>query len=355
MVASEELFMRRALELAMLGLGSTAPNPMVGCVVVHAGKIIGEGWHQQYGGPHAEVNAIASVKDKQLLPESTLYVTLEPCSHYGKTPPCADLILKNNIGRVIICNSDPNPLVSGNGIRKLKEAGVQVQVGLMEPEGLALNKFFFTYHARQRPYIILKWAETQDGFIGRDDDQKLWITSKLGKKLVHKWRSQMQAIMVGTRTALKDNPQLNTREWSGPDPVRLVLDARLRLPTDLNLFDRSQPTLVYNLSKQEISPNLEWIQISDEDEFITEIIKDLYRRQIQSVLVEGGTGLLQSFIQAGLWDEAFVFKSQNQLGLPGVASPNLSVRYLQQVQNIAHDQLFIYKNSNQTNLPGTIV
>jgi len=347
MVVSDDFFMRRALELAALGRGTTAPNPMVGCVIVHAGKIIGEGWHQQYGGPHAEVNAIASVRNKQLLPASTLYVTLEPCSHYGKTPPCADLLVENKIERVVICNTDPNPLVSGNGIKKLTTAGVQVQVGLLELEGWALNKAFFTYHSRQRPYIILKWAETADGFIGRTDAAKLWISTKLSKKLVHKWRGELQAIMVGTRTVLKDNPQLNTREWTGKDPVRLVLDPNLRLPADLHIFDGRQPTFVYNLTKQETKPPTEWVKINDPTTFLIEVVQDLYRRSIQSVLVEGGTVLLESFISSGLWDEAFVFKGAKSLGLPGVPAPVLPNRYLQQVQKIAIDTLLIYKNFAQ--------
>jgi len=347
MVVSDDFFMRRALELAALGRGATAPNPMVGCVIVHAGKIIGEGWHQQYGGPHAEVNAITSVRDKNLLPQSTLYVTLEPCSHYGKTPPCADLLLKNNIPRVIICNTDPNPLVSGNGIRKLTAAGVQVQVGLLELEGWALNRSFFTFHSRHRPYIILKWAETADGYMGRTDDLPLWISTKLSRKLVHKWRGEMQAIMVGTRTALKDNPQLNTREWTGKDPIRLVLDPKLRLPPDLHVFDGNQPTLVYNLSKQETKPNPEWVKIEDQSFFLKEVIQDLYRRNIQSVLVEGGAVLLGSFISNGLWDEALVFKSEKKLGFTGVAAPVMPSSYLQKIQEIDTDTLIIYNNSGQ--------
>ena len=347
MVVSDEIFMRRALELAALGQGTTAPNPMVGCVIVHAGKIIGEGWHRQYGGPHAEVNAINSVQDKHLLPMSTLYVTLEPCSHYGKTPPCADLLIKHKVGRVIICNTDPNPLVSGNGIRKLTEAGVQVQVGLMQQEGWALNKYFFTYHSRHRPYIILKWAETADGFMGSTDNMPLWISTKLSKKLVHKWRGQLQAIMVGTRTALKDNPQLNTREWSGKDPVRLIMDPNLRLPSDLNVFNGSQPTIIYNLIKPETKPNVEWVKIQDQTTFLAEVVQDLYRRQIQSVLIEGGAVLLQSFIKQGLWDEAFVFKNDKSLNLPGIPAPTLPAKYLQQVPTVSTDKLMIYNNSDQ--------
>ncbi len=226
MLASDQIFMRRALELAALGQGKVSPNPMVGCVIVHQNRIIGEGWHQQYGGPHAEVNAINSVRNKKLLPDSRLYVTLEPCSHYGKTPPCADLLLQHNVRDVVICNTDPNPLVKGAGIRKLLDAGCQVHLGLLEEEGLALNKGFFSFHSRQRPYIILKWAETADGFIGKQNKEPLWISDRISKKLVHKWRSEIQAIMVGTRTAEVDNPQLYTREWTGKNPVRITLDLK---------------------------------------------------------------------------------------------------------------------------------
>ena len=339
--------MRRALELALLGQGNVAPNPMVGCVIVHENKIIGEGWHQQYGGPHAEVNAINAVADKDLLPASRVYVTLEPCSHYGKTPPCADLLIRYGIKDLVICNTDPNPQVKGAGIRKLLDTGCQVHVGLLEPEGLELNRFFFTYHTQKRPYILLKWAETANGFIGKSDGTQLWITNDLSKKLVHKWRSEIQAIMVGTHTALIDNPQLNTRAWTGKSPTRIILDKRLQLPESLYLYDKSQPTLIYNYQKQETLPNLELVKIDENEELLSALLQDLYKRNIQSVMVEGGAFLLNSFIREGLWDEACVFKSTYKLAEDGVPGPNLPLASLRHISHIATDKLFIYINNQE--------
>ncbi|WP_034257159.1 bifunctional diaminohydroxyphosphoribosylaminopyrimidine deaminase/5-amino-6-(5-phosphoribosylamino)uracil reductase RibD [Adhaeribacter aquaticus] len=344
MTTTDQIFMRRALELAALGRGTTSPNPMVGCVIVHEGKIIGEGWHQQYGGPHAEVNAINSVEDKSLLPASRLFVTLEPCSHYGKTPPCADFLINHGIKDVVICNTDPNPMVKGNGIRKLLEADCQVHVGLLEEEGLELNKYFFTYHTHKRPYITLKWAETADGFIGRQNNSPLWISNKLSKKVVHKWRAEKQAIMVGTRTALVDNPHLNTREWTGKNPLRVILDKNLRLPEHLQIFNQSQPTVIYNYIKQEAEVNREWVKLKEDEPLVENILADLYQRNIQSVLVEGGAALLNSFIKANLWDEAFVFKSSFYLNEPGIAAPNLPLANLKFTNHIATDKLLLYKN-----------
>lgn len=345
MTSSDEIFMRRALELALLGQGHVAPNPMVGCVIVHDNKIIGEGWHQQYGGPHAEVNAINAVKDKNLLPATRLYVTLEPCSHYGKTPPCADLLLQYGVKDVVICNTDPNPMVSGAGIRKLLEAGCQVHVGLLEAEGLELNRYFFTYHTQKRPYVFLKWAETADGFIGKADNTQLQISHNLSKKLVHKWRTELPAIMVGTRTALIDNPQLNTRLWFGQKPVRIILDKHLLLPQHLHIFDKSQPTLIYNYRRQASLPNLEWVKLPENIPLIPALLHDLYNRQLNGVLVEGGSVLLNSFIQANLWDEACVFKGNLTLTEAGLAAPTLPLAYLKQVSHLATDKILLYKNS----------
>jgi diaminohydroxyphosphoribosylaminopyrimidine deaminase/5-amino-6-(5-phosphoribosylamino)uracil reductase len=336
--------MRRALELARLGQGYTAPNPLVGCVIVHEDRIIGEGWHQQYGGPHAEVNAIRAVTEKHLLPGSRLYVTLEPCSHYGKTPPCADLILENKIADVVICTTDPNPLVQGRGIRKLLDAKVKVHVGLLEKEGLELNKYFFTFHHQKRPYITLKWAETADGFIGRQDEVPYWISGPLSRLQTHQWRASQQAILVGTRTAAADNPQLNTREWTGPDPVRVILDRHLSLPGHLKIFDHSQPTLVYNVQKAETQHHLEWVKLPDTADLLPAILDDLYRRQLQSVLVEGGAALLNSFLQAGLWDEAYVFKSNRKLEAPGLAAPTIPLSRMQHLNHLGADALVVYKS-----------
>ncbi|MGV3503739.1 MAG: bifunctional diaminohydroxyphosphoribosylaminopyrimidine deaminase/5-amino-6-(5-phosphoribosylamino)uracil reductase RibD [Adhaeribacter sp.] len=345
MTSTDLLYMRRALELARLGQGSTAPNPLVGCVIVHQDRIIGEGWHRQYGGPHAEVNAIQAVKEKHLLADSRLYVTLEPCSHYGKTPPCADLLLAHKIPDVWVCNTDPNPLVQGRGIRKLLEAGCRVHVGLLEKEGLELNKYFFAFHSLKRPYITLKWAETADGCIGRQDGQQQWISGLLARLLTHQWRASQQAIMVGTRTATSDNPRLNTREWSGPDPLRLVIDRQLQLPGHLRLFDHSQPTLVYNVQKADKAHHLEWVQLRDSPDLMPQILADLYARNIQSVLVEGGAALLGNLLQAGLWDEAYVIKSPRNLEAPGIAAPSLPLANMQHLHHLGGDTLIVYKNT----------
>ncbi|QNF35935.1 bifunctional diaminohydroxyphosphoribosylaminopyrimidine deaminase/5-amino-6-(5-phosphoribosylamino)uracil reductase RibD [Adhaeribacter swui] len=339
---ADELYMRRALELAALGANTTRPNPMVGCVVTHKGKIIGEGWHQQYGGPHAEVNAINSVADKSLLPQCKVYVTLEPCSHYGKTPPCADFLIAHGVRSLFICNTDPNPLVAGRGIRKLLDAGCEVHVGLLEEEGLELNKRFFTFHRHKRPYIVLKWAETHDGYIARANGEPTAISGLLAKKLVHKWRTQEQAIMVGTRTALADNPQLNVREWSGNAPIRIVMDKDLRLPPTLHVFDKTQPTLIYNYERQESNLNLEYVKITPAANLLEQILSDLTRRNVQSVLVEGGTILLKYFLEAEIYDEIRILRSPQQLQA-GVKAPSLPLNGLFQTATIGADELFIYR------------
>lgn len=342
---ADELYMRRALELATLGMAATRPNPLVGCVVVYKNKIIGEGWHQQYGGPHAEVNALNSVTDKSLLPESNVYVTLEPCSHYGKTPPCADFLLAHGVRSIFVCNTDPNPLVAGRGIRKLLDTGCEVHVGLLEDEGRELNKLFFTFHRHQRPYIVLKWAETADGYIARSNLEPVAISGNLARKLVHKWRTEEQAIMVGTRTAWADNPRLNAREWTGTQPVRIVIDKDLRLPPNLHLFDKSQPTLVYNYERQEHQPNLEYIKVTPAANLITQILPDLYRRNLQSVLIEGGTILLKYFLEAGIWDEVRVLRSAQVLNA-GLKAPAQPLAGLTAVTRVGEDELFLYGKTN---------
>ncbi|MFD2246599.1 bifunctional diaminohydroxyphosphoribosylaminopyrimidine deaminase/5-amino-6-(5-phosphoribosylamino)uracil reductase RibD [Pontibacter ruber] len=347
MTPADKLYMQRALELAKLGSGYTSPNPMVGCVVVHEGRIIGEGWHKAYGGPHAEVNAIAAVADKSLLPRSRVYVTLEPCSHFGKTPPCADLLISSGVRDVVICNTDPNPLVAGRGIKKLLEVGAQVEVGVLEEEGLDLNKRFFTFHTTKRPFILLKWAETADGFVAGPNCAQVQISGKLSQRLVHKWRAEEQAILVGTRTALHDNPRLNTRHWSGKSPLRLVIDRQLQLPGHLHLFDKSHPTVVYNYKKQEEHENLYFVQLQEEEPLLSQIMQDLYQRKVLSVMVEGGTYLLDSLLQEGLWDEAMVFRSMSQRIGEGIKAPAMLNGQLQEVQSIGSDQLFHYKNRRQ--------
>lgn len=347
----DEKYLLRCLELAKNGLGNVAPNPMVGCVIVFDGKIIGEGYHQEYGKAHAEVNAIHSVKDKSLLKRSTLYVNLEPCAHFGKTPPCANLIIEYNIPRVVIGCVDSFSEVSGKGIEKLKTAGIEVVVGVLEKESLELNKRFFTFHNKKRPYIILKWAETKDGYIDVERINEIagqtnnevdnWITSPLSKQLVHKWRSEEAAIMVGTNTALNDNPQLNVREWNGRNPVRVVVDLHDRLPQNLHVFDKSIPTLVFSLTKQEQENNLTFVKINDSKNLIQEVLNELYKRNIQSIIIEGGATLLQSFIDQNLWDEARVFVGNNYFK-KGLNAPVLNGNLVAK-QIIDSDDLMFYK------------
>lgn len=281
---------------------------MVGCVIVHDGEVIGEGWHEKYGEAHAEVNAINTVKDKILLSASTVYVSLEPCAHHGKTPPCADLLIKHKVKRVVIANKDSFPLVNGGGIQKLKAAGIEVEVDVLSAEGRKLNKRFFTRVEKQRPYVILKWAQTSDGFIARENYDSKWISNDESRKLVHKWRAEEDAIWVGTNTAKYDNPQLNVRDWEGKDPIRLVIDKQLSLPQSLHLFDQEIPTICYNLKRNDRDENLEWVKVSEE-KVLDDIFMDLRQHGIQSVMVEGGTHLLQTLIDQGYWDEARVFVS----------------------------------------------
>jgi len=320
-MSQEEIFMLRALELAELGKGRVSPNPMVGCVIVHNGHIIGEGYHQVYGGPHAEPNAINSVKNHTLIPESTVYVTLEPCAHWGKTPPCANLLVEKKVKKVVIGTLDSNPLVGGKGAQILKDAGIEVTSGVLDRKVREQNKRFFTFMERKRPYVILKWAQTKDGFIARENYDSKWISNAYSRQLVHRWRSEEDAIMVGTLTAKYDNPQLNVRDWEGKNPVRIVIDRNLTLDHGLHLFDHRQSTLCYNQVKEEKSENLEHAKLSSGFN-IREILEDLYQRKIQSLIVEGGAQLLNKFIQENCWDEASVFTGQVQFG-KGIPAPKI--------------------------------
>ena len=354
--------MNKCLDLAKQGIGKVSPNPMVGSVIVHNNKIIGEGYHEFYGEAHAEVNAVKSVKDKSLLKESTLYVNLEPCAHFGKTPPCANLIVEHQIPRVVIGCVDTFSEVAGKGIEKLINNGIDVKVGVLEKEALALNKRFFTFHNKKRPYIILKWAQTQDGFIdvfrescslsgaemkspfdsAQGDSLDNWITTPSSKKRVHQWRAEESAIMVGTNTALNDNPSLTVREVEGQNPTRIVLDMDLRLPTGLNLFDKSVPTIVFNTIKNESSNNLDFIKIEHEN-IIPQLIKELHSRNLQSIIIEGGAQLLNSFIDQNLWDESRVFTGIKEFK-KGLKAPELK-REPQQTETIDTDSLNIYINA----------
>ena len=316
-----KLLMQRALELAALGRGTVSPNPMVGCVIFKNGKIIGEGWHREYGQAHAEVNAINSVKDKAELEGAELYVTLEPCAHFGKTPPCADLIVQFPFKKVFIANIDPFKSVNGMGIEKLLSHGIQVETGILEKEGKELNKRFFTSIEKERPYIILKWAETSDGFIAREDFTSKWISGEFSRLLVHKWRSEEDAILVGTSTAKYDDPGLNVREWQGRNPLRVVVDKVLKLERTLKIFDNNQSTLILNEIKNDKSLLNEWIRI-DFKNTVNEILKVLNEKKIQSLIVEGGAKILQSFIQSNFWDEARIFKSKNLFN-QGIKAPEI--------------------------------
>jgi diaminohydroxyphosphoribosylaminopyrimidine deaminase / 5-amino-6-(5-phosphoribosylamino)uracil reductase len=337
---TDEIFMQRAMELALLGSGHVSPNPLVGCLIVNNGKIIGEGWHQQYGGPHAEVNAINAVADKNLLRESTVYVTLEPCSHYGKTPPCADMLINHTVKKVVVANVDPNPLVNGEGISKLRKSGAEVITGILDQRGREVNKRFFTYVQKQRPFITLKWAETADGFIARKNFDSKWISDEFSRQLVHKWRTEEDAVLVGMRTAQHDNPKLNVRDWSGRNPVRVVIDRFLKLSEKINLFDGSQKTICYNVLKHEELTNISLIRI-DEENFLANLVHDLYNKKIQSLIVEGGAQTLQAFIDAGFWDEARIFVSPNTFE-SGIKSPIISGKLENQLK-IKNDWLKVLK------------
>ncbi|SMD36184.1 diaminohydroxyphosphoribosylaminopyrimidine deaminase [Reichenbachiella faecimaris] len=335
----DKKYMQRALELAANGLGVVSPNPMVGCVIVYKNKIIGEGWHEKYGEAHAEVHAIKSVKNKKLLKQSTAYVTLEPCAHFGKTPPCADLLIKHQLKRVVICNQDSFPLVNGGGIKKLTEAGIEVDVGVLSKQGRKLNKRFFTRVEKKKPYVILKWAQTADGFVARENYDSKWISGEQSRKMVHKWRSEEDAIWVGTNTAKYDNPKLNVRNWQGNNPIRLVIDKRLSLNSDLHLFDQEIPSICYNLKKEGKEENLEWVKVADE-RLLEDVFLDLRQRGVQSVFVEGGAHLLQSLIDKDYWDEARVFTSQTNFE-KGIKAPKLNVDSSKEM-NIEDDRLSIY-------------
>ncbi|MFR9164984.1 MAG: bifunctional diaminohydroxyphosphoribosylaminopyrimidine deaminase/5-amino-6-(5-phosphoribosylamino)uracil reductase RibD [Dysgonomonas sp.] len=325
----DEKYILRCLQLAQNGKGRVNPNPMVGAVVVHNNKIVGEGYHRKYGCAHAEVNAIDSVKDRSLLSQSTLYVSLEPCSHYGKTPPCAKLIIESKIPRVVIAVKDPNPKVSGRGIQMLRDAGIEVVTGILEKEAREINKPFFCFQEKHRPYIYLKWAQTFDGFIDklRQQDEKpqpTLISNSFSKMLVHKKRSEIMAIMIGTNTALKDNPVLTTREWYGDNPIRIVIDRLGRIPEKYQIFNSQARTICFTEVKEpEISlANVTFIQVRFDEKLLSNILSNLYYLKINSLLVEGGQQLLVSFIKENFWDEAYVEIADKEFG-NGVKAPHI--------------------------------
>ncbi|MEG2101072.1 MAG: bifunctional diaminohydroxyphosphoribosylaminopyrimidine deaminase/5-amino-6-(5-phosphoribosylamino)uracil reductase RibD [Flavobacterium sp.] len=343
-----EKYIRRCIELAKNGFGTTYPNPMVGSVIVYNDTIIGEGWHKKAGEPHAEVNAVRSVKDKSLLKKATIYVSLEPCSHFGKTPPCCDLIIENKIPNVVVGTVDPNEKVAGNGIRKLVEAGANVVVGILEDECNELNKRFFTFHQKKRPYIILKWAESLDGYLAPEKEtnqerRPVWITNSFSRQLVHKWRSEEQAILVGTQTVIDDNPKLNVRDWSGNNPIRVVLDQNNRISKDSFVFDGSVKTIIFTKSDNTISTeNILFEKIEFNKNTIENILSVLYQHQIQSIIIEGGKQTLQSFINKNIWDEARVFIGKNTFE-KGTKAPELKKKNEAKTY-IQNDELIYIRN-----------
>ncbi len=379
--------MHRCIELAQLGAGYVAPNPMVGAVLVYEEKIIGEGYHQQHGGPHAEVNCINSVneQDKYKISGSVLYVSLEPCSHFGKTPPCTDLIIANQIPEVVIGCRDPFKEVDGKGIEKLSAAGIKVIVGVLEKECKQLNKRFFTFHTQHRPYIILKWAETADGKIapsnspeggeshaqpslneetslkkeistsedgvlmaspvgGSRKGARLYISNEQTNRLVHKWRSEEASILIGTNTALFDDPELTTKHWTGPSAIRLVIDMDLKLPATLKIFNDKRRTVIFNTIKNEEKENLYYYQVAEDVSLVHQIVNALYQMKIQSVLVEGGARLLQSFIDEGMWDETRIIKNEKLIINNGLAAPELLLKDVGEEMKILNDSIKIYQN-----------
>ncbi len=331
---TNEKYIKRCIEIAKNGLVAAMPNPSVGSVIVFDDTIIGEGFTSEYGGNHAEVNAINAVKDKSLLSKSTIYVSLEPCSHFGKTPPCCNLIIENNIPNVVIGILDSNEKVAGNGIKKLLEAGRNVTVGVLEKECFESNIRFFTFHNKKRPYIILKWGETQNGFMApqiRDEQKPVWITNEFSRQLAHKWRSEEKAILVGTQTVIDDNPKLDVRDWTGKNPIRIVLDLNNRISKESHIFDKQQETFVISNKNIDNSKNL-----------AQEISSLLYTKNIQSIIIEGGRQTLQTFIDANLWDEARVFIG-NAFFEVGIKAPILNKKYVSK-SSIDDDELLIFRN-----------
>ena len=345
-VKIHEKYIKRCIELAKNGQGTTYPNPLVGSVIVYEDEIIGEGWHKKAGEPHAEVNAVNAVKDKSLLSKSTIYVSLEPCSHFGKTPPCADLIIKNKIPNVVIGTVDPNEKVAGKGIQKLLEAGIHVTVGVLEDDCNELNKRFFTFHQKKRPFIILKWAETADGFIApifKNENKPVWITNPYSRQLVHKWRSEEHAILVGTQTILDDNPSLNVRDWTGNQPIKIILDRQNRLDENLAVFNSNEKTIVVSENHRNFTNKNCRSEIINFNENVAQEICDvLFENNIQSVIIEGGARTLQTFIDSNLWDEARIFKGNTSF-LQGTRAPVFAGTYVHQ-EKILDDTLLIFEN-----------
>lgn len=330
MEGQDFFYMQRALDLARLGMGSVSPNPMVGAVIVHNNAIIGEGWHKRYGGPHAEVEAVQSVKEPALLRESTMYVTLEPCSHYGKTPPCADLVVNSGFKKVVVGMLDPNPLVAGRGLAKLRQAGIEVKIGVLESKAIALNKRFLTNMESKRPFVVLKWAQSADGYIAPSltaQKSEKQISNKVSRQLVHKWRAEEDAIMVGFNTLLHDNPKLDVRYWMAhKQPIRVTLEDREMLDVgEYHFFDGTQTSIVYNFHREDLASHVRYFRLEEREASILQLLEGLYKQGIGSILVEGGRKLLDKFLKANLWDEARICTSPKTLGV-GIQAPILHVQ-----------------------------
>ena len=347
---SDELYMKRCLELAEMGNGNVSPNPLVGCVIVNDGIIIGEGYHKKYGEAHAEVNAIQDAFDKfgneapALLKNATAYVSLEPCAHFGKTPPCADLLIRHQLKKVVIGNRDPFPDVDGKGIARLQAAGIAVTAGVLEKECSYVNRRFFTRVTQQRPYIILKWAATANGYFAPKNAIQQWISGPLARKLVHKWRTEEDAILVGKHTAITDNPQLGAREWPGKNPVRILVDRNLDVPLSHHIYNDLTKTIVLNEKKTDVEANIHFVSVEDMQYYLPQKIAfQLYLMDIQSVIIEGGAHILNQFISSGLWDEARVFTSANSWET-GIFAPQINGNIVD-IVHIDKDKLTLYENS----------
>jgi diaminohydroxyphosphoribosylaminopyrimidine deaminase/5-amino-6-(5-phosphoribosylamino)uracil reductase len=340
---NHEVFMKRCLELASAGQGNVAPNPMVGAVLVHHDSIIGEGCHEVYGQTHAEINCLDSVKDehRHLISESTMYVSLEPCAHFGKTPPCALRLAKEKVKEVIVCNEDPFEKVSGRGFTILHEHHIATESGILKDHGLWVNRRFFCFHQQKRPYIILKWAQTQQGFFAPLNRTRFQMSNRHSQQLVHKWRTEEAAILVGTKTALHDDPQLTARHWNGRQPLRIVIDRSLSLPPSLRLFDGEAPVWVVNGKKDGDDKNLKYVALDFAADVLQQLLQRLYQANILSLIAEGGAALLSSFIREGLWDEARIFETENVLQ-EGIPAPLLHEANKAFSTSIGSDSLHVY-------------
>ncbi|WP_185858424.1 bifunctional diaminohydroxyphosphoribosylaminopyrimidine deaminase/5-amino-6-(5-phosphoribosylamino)uracil reductase RibD [Blattabacterium cuenoti] len=347
----QKIFMKRALQLAKNGLGFTSPNPMVGCVIERNGFVLSEGWHYKKGKDHAEVNAINKIKNQEVLLDSTLYVTLEPCVHFGKTPPCVDLIIKKHIPRVVVGIQDPCDKIKGLGIQKLREYGIEVIEDVLKDQCRILNKRFFTFFEKNRPYIILKWAQSNDGFIHLKNKKNICISGIYARQLNHKWRSEEDSILVGRKTVLNDNPRLNVREWVGKNPIRIFFDKKLSISSSYFVLDGSQRTIVFTEKMKENKKNIEYVQISFENEIVNQILFYLYKKKILSIIVEGGRKTLESFIKKNIWDECRIFICNNRNGTfkRGLRAPLIEGKILKKM-NLDKDKLIFLSSYNNDEL-----